>query len=161
MKNGQVTNFLIVNHVSGTVDRQYLNGRVYRDIGSHSGKGARQICFGGKVILLHRFIYLDFHGPIAPWMQIDHIHGKSAGNGIGNLRWTTSAGNSRNQRKAHKDGSSGLLGVNHAKNCGQNPWRAKITVNGRQKNLGNYKTPEDAHRAYIAAKRSMHETCTI
>ena len=161
MKKGTVTNHLVVNHGAGTVDRHYLNGRVEHDIGSHCGKGARQIRVGGECVLLHRYIYSDFHGPIAPWMQIDHIHGKEAGNGIGNLRWTDARGNSMNQRRAHKDGSSGLLGVHHAKNCTRNPWRATITVAGKRMNLGNYKTAEEAHQVYLAAKRDMHPTCTI
>jgi hypothetical protein len=151
-------NTLVFNHTAGTIDRHYVNGRVDYDIGTYTGgKGARQTNFNGKFMLVHRMIYADFHGPIAPWMQIDHIHGKQAGNGIANLRWTTASGNSSNQRKAHRDNKSGLLGVS----VSNKKWRATITVSGKHINLGEYLTPEAAHEVYLAEKRRLHETCTI
>ena len=161
MKSQQTANKIVINHHAGTIDRHYVNGRIDIDIGSFSGKGARQVSFGGKSMLVHRLIYMDFQGPIAPWMQIDHIRGKEDGNGISNLRWTDGKGNSSNQRRAHKDSASGVLGVHFDKNCTKNPWRAHITANGRQKTLGFFKTSDAAYLAYLDAKRALHATCTI
>jgi hypothetical protein len=51
----------------------------------------------------------------------------------------------------------GLLGVSAA----GNRWRATIVVNGKQKHLGCFATPEEAHTAYLAAKREWHRGCTV
>lgn len=36
-----------------------------------------------------------------------------------------------------------------------------ITVDGKQRHLGVYQTPELAHAAYVDAKRKFHPGCTI
>lgn len=160
MEKVKATNKLVINHFAGTIDRHYANGRIDYDIGRAGPKGAKQISVNGaRAMLVHRVIYADFHGPIAPWMEIDHIHGKEAGNGIENLRWTTSGGNSRNRRKAHKNNRSGFLGVSFEKNIGK--YRASITFEGKQQCIGFFHSPELAHEAYVAEKRRLHETCTI
>lgn len=156
MKGG---NRIVINHIAGTIDRYYANGRIDKNIGSDNGKGALQIRLGGKPVLVHRLIYMDFHGPIAPWMQIDHILGKDAGNGISNLRWTDSQGNSCNRRKAHRSNKSGYLGVSWRGDMKK--WEAVIMTGGKRRRIGFFDDPAVAHEAYVAEKRIHHHTCTI
>lgn len=54
--------------------------------------------------------------------------------------------------------ATGLLGVSKADSRG---FRARIFYAGKETHLGTFKTPEDAHAAYLAAKRRLHAGCTI
>lgn len=40
-------------------------------------------------------------------------------------------------------------------------YRAGLRVDGRRKEVGKFATPEEAHAAYIEAKRRLHPGCTI
>jgi hypothetical protein len=40
-------------------------------------------------------------------------------------------------------------------------WRARIQVNGKGVHLGMFATPDEAHEAYLIAKRKLHEGCAI
>ena len=40
-------------------------------------------------------------------------------------------------------------------------YAAKIMKNGNTTYLGKHRTPEKAHAAYLKAKRTMHEGCSI
>jgi hypothetical protein len=40
-------------------------------------------------------------------------------------------------------------------------YKAQIVVNYKTISLGRYKTKEEAHTAYLRAKREMHASCTI
>ena len=67
--------------------------------------------------------------------------------------------NAQNQRKAQKRNQTRLLGVSWHK--GRSMWQAGIRYQGKFKYLGLFTTPEEAHQAYIEAKRKLHEGCTI
>ena len=150
----------IVNPYEGTIDRIMSTGEVRLNIGCKHPRGYTIITYYKKNFLRHRFIYAHFHGPIAPWMEIDHIHGIEAGDGIQNLRWVTKNGNMQNLRKATaQNRSSGLLGVTWDK--ARSRWKAQIDVNGVHVNIGRYKTVEEAREAYLSTKRRLHPTCTI
>lgn len=41
------------------------------------------------------------------------------------------------------------------------PESGKIFADGRTRVLGTFETPEAAHTAYVAAKRQLHEGCTL
>jgi hypothetical protein len=107
-------------------------------------------------ILVHRLAWMYVYGKW-PRNDIDHINGNPLDNRIENLRDVTELGNNQNLRRPKKGNISGFLGVapNHSR------WLAKITVSGKQIYLGTYNTPEEAHQAYLAAKRVLHSTCTI
>jgi hypothetical protein len=53
--------------------------------------------------------------------------------------------------------STRLLGVYPS----LNKFQAKIELNGISIYLGTYTTKEEAHAAYLAKKRELHEFCTI
>jgi hypothetical protein len=49
---------------------------------------------------------------------------------------------------------SKFKGITYNKRRGK--WIAEITKHGSGKYLGQYNTPEEAHEAYLCAKRELH-----
>jgi len=131
---------IVVGSVAG-----YLNCGGYRYIGVDRSYYAA-----------HRLAWLYVHGAW-PTNQIDHIDGNRSNNVLTNLREATHAENSQNQRKARADSSSGFLGVSQVRKR----WYARIVVHRKLRHLGAFDTPEEAHLAYLKAKRELHSTCTI
>ena len=68
------------------------------------------------------------------------------------------AANLQNRRHAPANSTTGYLGVSLGK---KRRYRASIKANGRNVHLGYFKTAEEAHAAYLVAKRQMHQGCTI
>lgn len=87
-----------------------------------------------------------------PTDYVDHINGYRADDRLVNLRL---ANNSQNQanRGLMVTNSSGCKGVSFDRS--RNKWRASITVNGVTRNLGRYKTKEEAAAAYDNAALSV------
>lgn len=107
----------------------------------------------------HRLAWLYVTGQW-PTDDIDHRDTDRNNNAFQNLREATRSINTQNLRKARKDNlSCGLLGAGWHKATGK--WKAKIQVDGRQIWLGLHATAEDAHAAYIAAKRIHHPGNTL
>lgn len=115
--------------------------------------GYRYIKINGKTIKEHRLIYTMFHGEIPAGYQIDHIDGNSLNNKIENLRLAT---NSQNQMNSGIDSmnKTGFKGVSKRKDS--NRYQAEIKVGGKGIYLGLYKTPEEAHMAYVNASKEHH-----
>jgi len=98
----------------------------------------------------HRIVYKAFH---PEWdimdncrdNSIDHIDQNKTNNHIDNLRVVTHQKNSFNT---------------NAKGCfyhkAYKKWRALIGLNGKRIHLGTYKTEEEAHNAYLKAKKIYH-----
>jgi hypothetical protein len=85
-------------------------------------------------------------------------------NRIENLRDVAQSVNLQNLQRARKNRkSSRLLGVSHSNRgtCLARPYRARIVVDGRELSLGTFATEQEAHQAYLAAKRIHHEGCVI
>ena len=111
-----------------------------------------------KLQLVHRVAWVHYYGAEAP-KYIDHINGNRSDNRIANLRAATPKQNVQNIKKAYSTNkSSGVLGV-YWHQCGK--WQARIQTDGRSKSLGLFATKEEAHQAYLKAKREFHEFCTI
>jgi hypothetical protein len=92
-----------------------------------------------------------------PKTLIDHRDGDGLNNRWLNLRCATYKINNQNQRAPRSDNKSGFLGV-----CAhKNRFYAYIKIGDKVKNLGAFLTAEEAHEAYLAAKRKHHEGCTI
>lgn len=121
-------------------------------------KGYFVIRIGTKLHLAHRLAWL-YVNEVWPTGQIDHINGNRLDNRIANLRDVTPEVNSQNQRVARS--ASGLMGAYASKQRGKIRYKSSISVCGRPKALGTFDTPEAAHNAYVAAKRRLHEGCTI
>ena len=103
-------------------------------------------------ILLHRLIYW-LHNP--DWdildssiknNSIDHIDGNPLNNNIENLRVVTNQENHFNETRA-----KGYCWNKTAKK-----WVSHIRLNGKTKYLGLFDKKEDAHNAYLEAKKIYH-----
>lgn len=112
----------------------------------------------GKKYLAHRLAWLHVHGRW-PEKDIDHINGVKTDNRIANLRDVGASVNMQNVRRARADNKSGLLGVRWSQKAKK--WGASIGLDGEYKWLGFHSTPEEAHAAYVEAKRRLHEGGTI
>ena len=121
--------------------------------------GYRQVCADGKLYLSHRVLWLMRNG-VWPDGEVDHINGDKQDNRAENLRAVSKSGNMQNIRSAFSTNtSSGILGVSVERKTGK--FYSRICVNGRQKSLGTFDSPDAAHSAYLEAKRQLHETCSI
>ena len=112
----------------------------------------------GKKIPAHRLAWLYVYGSF-PNNEIDHINGIKNDNSLINLREATRLENMQNQRKAHKDNPTGLLGVSFNKKLMK--FTAQIHINGKQKKLGVFDTKESAYLSYLEAKNNIHKFNTI
>jgi hypothetical protein len=108
--------------------------------------------------LAHRLCWLYVTGAW-PVGQIDHRDGDKANNRFANLRDVTRSVNAQNQRKAQANNQAGLLGV---RRCHKR-WRATIRIPGepRQRHLGTFTSAQEAHAAYLEAKRRHHHGNTL
>ena len=86
---------------------------------------------------------------------IDHINHNKLDNRLSNLRVASYADNQANSRKLKRT-SSKYKGVRYHRR--DNVWHAYITIKGKQKHLGTFKSEKDAAQAYNnAAKRFFGE----
>ncbi len=118
--------------------------------------GRRTVFVFGKRYFAHRLAWFYVHGSF-PDGCIDHINNNHADNRIQNLRVGTHAENMQNHTRARSDSKSNLIGVS----LHQGKWRADIVYQRKKTYLGAFDTKEDAHQAYLNAKRLMHPFCTI
>ena len=112
----------------------------------------------------HRLAILYCTGEIPPDdMDVDHIDGNPRNNAIANLRVVTHKVNLQNRVRANRRStgrSSKLLGVSWKKD--KNKWVANIKhPDGKQMHLGYFTEEHEAHRAYLTAKRELHEGNTL
>lgn len=116
--------------------------RMYRAISSAYADGRKVTVWLSRLIL---------NAP--PGMVADHIGGSETtlDNRRSNLRLATYAENNRN-RGLGRDNTSGFRGVSY-----RDPyWRAVIYLDGRQRNLGYFRHPIAAARAFDAAVAKYH-----
>lgn len=132
-------------------------------IGTRAGTvdfyGRRLVSIQKRQYFEHRLAWFYVHG-VFPTKDIDHINGDHSDNRIENLRLATHAENMQNHRSARSDSTAGLAGVSRRKRQ-KNPWYAQIRLNGKKMYLGAFATKEDAHEAYLQAKRVVHPFCTV
>lgn len=150
--------FLDYNPETGKLHWKHSVGKAKK--GNEAGNvylGYRKITFMRRVYAAHRIAWA-IHYKESPPDIVDHIDGDGLNNSISNLRDGTNCKNQQNQTKAHsRNKTSGSLGVSNF----NGRWRAKIYHKGKYIFLGYHKTEEDAAKAYIEAKRKIHEGCTI
>jgi hypothetical protein len=126
--------------------------------GSTTGRYIRISLFD-RPYSAHRlaFLYMTDAWPNGP---VDHINGDKRDNRWCNLRQADATINAQNVRKPSKRNGLGLLGVSPPQR-GRTQFKATIQVDGKSVHLGYYKTAEEAHEAYLKAKRSLHAGATI
>lgn len=124
--------------------------------GSPQGDGYLQVQVDGRKYLLHRLAWSYVRNEEPPKL-IDHIDGNRRNNIFANLRPADRSINSQNIKRHRSDNLAGLLGA--SKNG--NGWKAAINLHGKRTYLGTFKTPEEAHEAYLNAKRQLHPANTL
>jgi hypothetical protein len=142
---------------------EYDNGILYRKktktkAGRTKGTAKYDsVSVNNKRYYSHRIIWLMHKGEW-PKDQIDHINMDKWDNRIENLREVSPELNNHNINKPRKTNKLGVLGV-----VEYIPGRfvAHIQVKGKLKHIGVYGSPEQAHQAYLNAKRALHAGCTI
>jgi len=109
----------------------------------------------------HRLAWVMVHGPVlGPDDQIDHINGIRHDNRLCNLRVVSNRENCQNQRSAPSHNfSTKIIGTSFNKRLGR--FESYIKHLGRKRHLGFWETAEEAHQAYITAKREIHPFGTI
>lgn len=127
--------------------------------GTRNGDGYIHICVEGRIFQAHRLAWFYVHDKRPP-TYLDHRDTVRDHNWISNLRPATSSQNAQNRRRAKPNKrSSDLLGV--FKHKGRRNWFAQIAIGGKQRHIGCYATPEEAHAAYLVEKAKVHPYQTL
>lgn len=121
-----------------------------------NASGYGTVVVRGKKYYAHRVAWLLHYGEW-PKKQIDHINGDKSDNRICNLRDVSQAENAQNQRRATQKSITGVLGASPCKG----KFIAKLRINGKATYVGQFSTKEEAHEAYVKAKRAHHPGCTL
>lgn len=146
-----VQELLHYDPLTGAMSWKVSRGRV--KAGGRAGKLCKQgywvVRINYQEYLAHRLAWLMMTGE---WPQdmIDHENGKRFDNRWQNLRASCNGHNQQNRTKTWS--KVGLLGV-VAKG---KKFAAQIYVDGKGRHLGCFKTKEEAHMAYLAAKQIHH-----
>lgn len=138
---------------SGNFTRRILKGGQLA--GTHAGSidayGYICIALDRRTYKAHRLAWLYMYG-VWPELDLDHKNENKTDNRIANLREASKKNNTWNVSRPRKDNVSKWRGVSKH-NSG---FQAGITVDGKQKYLGLFKTPEAARDAYLSAKNKLH-----
>lgn len=120
--------------------------------GGKGKNGYALLRFRGKTTSAHRLAWLHFYGEW-PKQDIDHINGVRNDNRITNLRDVSRAVNLQNSTTARRGKTAGLRGVSlrHGR------LEATIKTCGKTTYLGSFVSADDAHSAYLAARRIYHK----
>jgi len=131
---GNRTGFALAGTVAGTKSGGYICIQV-----------------DGTLYRAHRLAWL-YVNECWPEFVIDHINGDKTDNRLCNLRDVDETTNAHNRKRAHKNSSSGALGVSRI----GNRWRALIRVNGKRIHIGCFGSIDEASAAYFEAKAVLH-----
>jgi len=123
--------------------------------GCPDGKGYLLISINNRLYKAHRLAWLYIFGYLPP-SDIDHINGVADDNRLVNLRSVTHQENGKNQ-KFRVTNTSGFMGVYWRKALSK--WVAQITVDGKCKHLGCFKSKDAAIKARCVANKlyGFHE----
>lgn len=150
----------VLHYDPATGDFTWLTPAQGRRVNGKAGHVRRGYLFitvlGHKSIPATHLAWMLTHGH-RPNGVIDHINGDTLDNRLANLRDVDPKTNAENQRRPQRDNLTGYLGVSPQKGR----YRAQIQHAGRAQYLGMFGTPEEAHEAYLDAKRKLHVGCTI
>lgn len=116
--------------------------------GTKDSSGYVKIGIDGEDYRAQRLAWLHYYGEWPKW-DVGHLDGCIENNAIHNLRDMPQSVVQQGQRSAHVDNLHGFQGVSKRK-AG---WIARININRVHYYLGMFPSAEEAHKAYLAAKR--------
>ncbi len=133
------------------------NGRrMDQEAGYTNDRGYCMIHIGGKLHYKHRLIWLYTTGKY-PKDQIKHKDHNFSNNRSDNLSEETRQEQSFNMAvKQGKNEPKGMCVV-HRKRKPHKIYKAYISIHGTKIHLGYHKTMEEAHEAYLTAKKQHHK----
>jgi hypothetical protein len=114
-------------------------------------RGYIRVGFNQKKYSIHRIIFLIHYGYLPEFL--DHIDENKANNKIENLRPATRSENRYNIKK-QVNNTSGVKGV--CWNKRDKKWQVQITINGKQKTLGQFNNIELADLVAQEARNKYH-----
>lgn len=120
--------------------------------GGKNAWGHLKVMVDCVMVYNHRIVWAMTYGEW-PSMAIDHINGDGSDNRLCNMRLASDEENNHNRGK-NKNNRTGYRGV-----CFDNrrkAYMAQITVGGRGKYLGHFKTAVQASDAYEAEAKILH-----
>lgn len=121
--------------------------------GPVAGIGYGYLYFEGKMRGTHVLSYERYKGNIPEGMVIDHMcHVKTCVN-PDHLRLATRSQNSQNKPAPQSNNTSGFTGVYYYKS--RDKYTSYIEVGGKRKNLGYFKTIEEAWEARKSAELEL------
>lgn len=146
---------LVLDYRPLTGEFWWLHQKQGRNLSSPAGwvnptDGYRYIGLAGGSFAAHRLAWYFVSGEW-PQQHIDHINGDRHDNRAENIRLATHAENLRNS-KTPRSNTSGFKGVSPS----GRRWVSKISHEGRQRHLGTFATPEEAHEVYDLAAQLLH-----
>ena len=115
------------------------------EVGNYNDQGYKVCRFKGKALRVHRVVWAITKGE-HPSEFIDHINGDRGDNRIDNLRVVSNAQNLQNMKQAK--------GYTFHKKS--NKFITQIAVNKEKIYLGSFDTEQEAHAAYLKAKKELH-----
>lgn len=129
------------------------------EVGSWDMYGYKTVRLAKKSYKLHRLAWFYINGEW-PKYDIDHINGIRSDNRIENLRDVPRKMNLENQVKLrNRPNKTRLMGAYVDNKNGR--FYSRISQNDKSIYLGSYKTAEEAHEAYLDAKRKIHSGFTL
>jgi Demerecviridae HNH endonuclease len=117
-----------------------------------SSHGYRIVSLKQRTYLQHRVVWLLYYGEW-PKGLVDHINLDKLDNRIENLRAANYSQSNANRRGKRKRVGS-LKGASFLR--GRRVWRSSIKMDGKTKNLGDYRTELEAHLVFCAAAKLCH-----
>jgi hypothetical protein len=129
-----------------TINRRFIG----QPAGWLGKRGYIQINVGDERHYAHRLAWLFYYGEW-PMHMVDHINNNRTDNRISNLRGIPQVLNGQNVPWDRRP-ASGLTGVIKQ---GQR-YKAEMMLRGKHVYLGMHDTPEQAHAAYVQAKKMLH-----
>lgn len=117
-------------------------------VGGDDGHGYLMCLLLGHKFKVHQVVWMIVHGQV-PRMSIDHANCVKTENRIENLRLATDQQNSMNSITAKRP----LSGVKSSKV--RDGFSAVVQFKGKKHYFGYFKTKEEAHAAYVDAKRAL------
>lgn len=118
------------------------------EVGSINSEGYLVFKLNGKAYAVHR-VAVFLHTGSWPKGEVDHRNHIRHDNRWKNLRDVSSSVNQRNHTKADCDNKTGMLGVSRK----GSRFRATLTRDGQHQHLGYFATAEQAHAAYLSARK--------